>query len=134
LIEHVLALASARSPNETRFLAVVGASGSGKPSLVRAGLVSAFRWNKTSTDWRIHILTPTEHPSERLAGTLTYESNSVIATATLMDDLGRDERSPQIFAKRILGSLNGSRLLLVVDQFEELFALCRSEEERGAFR
>jgi WD40 repeat protein/transcriptional regulator with XRE-family HTH domain len=133
LIERVLALSAARSPNETRFLAVVGASGSGKSSLVRAGLVSALRWNKTSTDWRIHTLTPTEHPLESLAGTLTSESSSVIATATLMDDLARDERSLQIFAKRILGALNGSRLLLVVDQFEELFALCRSEEERVAF-
>ncbi len=133
LIERVLALTSTRSPHETRFLAVVGASGSGKSSLVRAGLLSALRWNKASTDWRIHILTPTAHPLESLAGTLTQESNSVIATATLMDDLARDVRSLQIFTRRILGSMNGSRLLLVVDQFEELFALCRSEEERTAF-
>src|SRR5262245_15901627 len=133
LIKRVLALTLGRSPHETRFLVVVGASGSGKSSLVRAGLVSALRWNKASTDWRIHILTPTAHPLESLAGTLTHESNSVIATATLMDDLTRDERSLQIFTKRILGSMNGSRLLLVVDQFEELFALCRSEEERASF-
>jgi hypothetical protein len=50
-----------------------------------------------------------------------------------MDDLARDERSLQIFAKRMLRSKNSSRLLLVVDQFEELFALCRSEEERVVF-
>ena len=50
-----------------------------------------------------------------------------------MDDLARDLRSLQIFAKRKLGSKNGSHLLLVVDQFEELFALCRSEEERASF-
>jgi WD40 repeat protein/transcriptional regulator with XRE-family HTH domain len=141
LIERVLALTlrqaqgglSTRSSHEMRFLAIVGASGSGKSSLVRAGLVSALRWHKTSTDWRIHILTPTAHPLESLAGTLTQESNSVIATATLMDDLARDERSLQIFTRRILGSMNGSQLMLVVDQFEELFALCRSEEERAAF-
>jgi WD40 repeat protein len=133
LMDRVLTLTSIRSPHETRFLAVVGASGSGKSSLVRAGLVSALRWNKASTDWRIHILTPTAYPLESLARTLTHESNSVIATATLMDDLARDERSLQIFTKQILASLNGSRLLLVVDQFEELFALCRLEEERVAF-
>lgn len=133
LTERVLALTSSELPHETRFLAVVGASGSGKSSLVRAGLVAALRWNKASTDWHTHVLTPTAHPLESLAGTLTYESNSVTATATLMDDLARDERSLQIFAKRILGSRNGSRLLLVVDQFEELFALCRSEEERASF-
>ena len=50
-----------------------------------------------------------------------------------MDDLARDPRSLQIFAKRKLGSKDGSHLLLVVDQFEELFALCRSEEERASF-
>ena len=133
LIERVLALTSSSSPHETRFLAIVGASGSGKSSLVRAGLISALRWNTASTDWRIHLLTPTANPLESLAGTLTQESNSVIATATLMDDLARDQRSLQIFTRRILGSLNGSCLLLVVDQFEELFALCRLEEERAAF-
>jgi WD40 repeat protein len=55
------------------------------------------------------------------------------ATATLMDDLQRDPRSLQIFAKRKLGAKDGSRLLLVIDQFEELFALCRSEDERAVF-
>src|SRR5688572_1787241 len=111
LVERVLTLTSIRSPHETRFLAVVGASGSGKSSLVWAGLVSALRWNKASTDWRIHILTPTAYPLESLAATLTQESNSVTATATLMDDLARDERSLQIFTKRLLGSMNGSCLL-----------------------
>src|SRR5262245_50815622 len=122
LIKRVLALTLGRSPHETRFLVVVGASGSGKSSLVRAGLVSALRWNKASTNWRIHTLTPTAHPLESLARALTRESSSVIATTTLMDDLARDGRSLQMFAKRILE--NGLCLLLVVDQFEELFALC----------
>jgi WD40 repeat protein len=131
--ERVLSLASTPSPESKRFLAIVGASGSGKSSLVRAGLVSALRWNTASTDWHVYVLTPTAHPLESLAARLTRESNSVTATATLMDDLAGDGRSLQIFAKRILGSRNGSRLLLVVDQFEELFALCRAEDERTAF-
>src|SRR5688572_18871518 len=42
LTERVLSLISSESPHETRFLAVVGASGSGKSSLVRAGLVPAL--------------------------------------------------------------------------------------------
>jgi WD40 repeat protein/transcriptional regulator with XRE-family HTH domain len=133
LTERVLALASRTSSGVMRFLAIVGASGSGKSSLVRAGLVSALRWNKASTDWHIHILTPTAHPLENLAATLTQESNSVAQVATFMDDLLRDPRSLQIFAKRKLGSKNSTRLLLIVDQFEELFSLCRSEEERIAW-
>src|SRR5690349_3452426 len=78
LTERVLALASSRSTHEMRFLAIVGASGSGKSSLVRAGLVPALRWNKSSTDWHIHILSPTAHPLENLAAALTHESDSVV--------------------------------------------------------
>ncbi|MDQ2692660.1 MAG: hypothetical protein M3Y68_11545, partial [Chloroflexota bacterium] len=133
LVERILSMTSRQSSNSPRFLAVVGSSGSGKSSLVRAGLVPALRWNKQSIDWQIHILTPTAHPLESLAASHTHESSSVAATATLMDDLRRDPRSLQIFAKRKLGARDGSLLLLVIDQFEELFALCRSEEERAKF-
>ncbi|HKY54192.1 MAG TPA: helix-turn-helix domain-containing protein [Anaerolineales bacterium] len=133
LVERVISLASKRQTNEERFLAIVGASGSGKSSLVRAGLVPTLRWNQASTDWQIHIITPTAHPLESLAISLTAENASVTSTATLIDDFLPDARSLQIFVKRKLGLENGSRLLLVVDQFEELFALCRSEEERTSF-
>ena len=133
LTARVLSLALSGSLNKGRFLAVVGASGSGKSSLVRAGLLPALRWDKTSADWNIHVFTPTSHPLESLAASLTRENNSVIPTAALMDDLGRDSRSLQIFAKRKLGLETNARLLLVIDQFEELFALCRSEDERTAF-
>ena len=133
LVERVLSPTSSESPDQIRFLAIVGASGSGKSSLVQAGLIPALRWNKKSIDWQIHILTPTAHPLESLATSLTPENPSASAIATLMDDFAQDPRSLQIFAKRKLGAKAGSHLLLVVDQFEELFALCRSEEERTAF-
>jgi len=133
LTERVLALASSRSQDERRFLAVVGASGSGKSSLIRAGLVPTLRWNKKSADWLIHTITPTAHPLESLARSLTHESSSVMATATLIDDLTRDPRSLQLFIKRTAEPRRAPHVLLVVDQFEELFALCRSEEERANF-
>jgi WD40 repeat protein/transcriptional regulator with XRE-family HTH domain len=126
LTERVLSL----TLNEPRFLAVVGASGSGKSSLVRAGLVSALRWNKSSTDWRIHIFTPTAHPLQSLAVTLIAEPSPA---AALAEDLRREENNLQIFVKRQLGSKKGVHLLLVVDQFEELFSLCRSDDERASF-
>src|SRR5829696_3246060 len=104
LVERVLSLTS----NGQRFLAIVGASGSGKSSLVRAGLVPALRWNQTSTDWRIHILTPTARPLESLAASLTSENPSIGTTAALINDFGQDSRSLQIFVKRKSGLENGS--------------------------
>src|SRR5215208_4868565 len=100
LAERIFSLTSSEAPLKTRFLAVVGASGSGKSSLVRAGLVAALRWNQKSADWHIYVLTPTAQPLENLASILTSESDSVLATSTLMDDLAHDPRSLQIFAKR----------------------------------
>ena len=131
LTERVLSLS--KVADSTRLLAIVGASGSGKSSLVRAGLIPALRWNKKSADWQIHILTPTANPLENLAASLTADSDSVIATSTLIDDLWRDPRSLYLFIKRQLPVENHTQALLVIDQFEEVFALCRSEEERISF-
>jgi WD40 repeat protein/transcriptional regulator with XRE-family HTH domain len=133
LVERVLSLTSRESQNHARFLAIVGASGSGKSSLVQAGLIPSLRWNKQSIDWQIHVLTPTAHPLESLATSLTDENQPVSTVTALMDDLANDPRSLSVFAKRKLGPKAGSHLLLVVDQFEELFALCHSEEEKAAF-
>ncbi len=133
LAERVLALVSGTQADQGRFFAIVGASGSGKSSLVRAGLVPALRWDKRSANWLIHVLTPTAHPLESLATSLARENGSLAATAALMDDLARDQRSLSLYIKRELKTTGGIYFLLVIDQFEELFALCRSEDERSAF-
>jgi len=133
LMERILSMTLARHSNQTRFLAVVGASGSGKSSLVRAGLIPALRWNEKSADWHFHIITPTAHPLESLATSLTLEETSLTSTTALIDDFARDERALNLFARRRFQSEGKSRLLLVVDQFEETFALCRSEGERVSF-
>lgn len=127
--------------NKARFLSVViGASGSGKSSLVRAGVIPALKRGdvlldgtkppKGSSDWRIHIITPTAHPLDALATELTRDSESVTAAATLLDDLTRDPRSLSLFLNR---KYPKGHTLLVIDQFEELFTLCRDEFEREAF-
>src|SRR5687767_207112 len=133
LTDRILSLTSNKATQQSRFIAIVGASGSGKSSLVRAGVIPTLRWNKKSADWQIYTLTPTANPLESLAASLTSEDSSVIATSTLMDDFAQDPRSLQIFVKRQLMLENHPKVLLVIDQFEELFALCRSEEARASF-
>ncbi len=110
------------------FLAIVGASGSGKSSVARAGLIPA--WKQENERSAIHVLTPTAHPLESLAASLTRESESVTATATLMDDMNKDPRSLRLYVKKSLGE---TKLLLLVDQFEETFTLCKEPTERKAF-
>lgn len=113
----------------SNFLAVVGASGSGKSSLVRAGLVPALQ--QTQPGLKVYVFTPTDHPLEALATTLTRHTDSIGVTAKFMDAMADDARSLHLAARRLVQ--NDEQLLLVIDQFEELFTLCRSEAERLAF-
>ncbi|MCI0556241.1 MAG: ATP-binding protein, partial [Anaerolineae bacterium] len=114
------------------FLAIVGASGSGKSSVARAGLIPA--WIKEHAERGIvHVITPTEHPLEGVAASLTRASESVTATSTLMDDLQRDTRSLRLYVRKLLSSSGETNMLLVVDQFEETFTLCKDLIERKAF-
>jgi WD40 repeat protein/DNA-binding CsgD family transcriptional regulator len=128
---------------QQRFLAVVGASGSGKSSVLRAGLIPALGSAEPLADgtlpptgshlWPVHLITPTARPLEALALSLTRDSESVTATTTLMEDLARDPRSLYLASRRLLDRSGGQQLLLVIDQFEELFTLCHVEAERKAF-
>jgi hypothetical protein len=121
LIEHI---------KENRFLAVVGASGSGKSSVVRAGIVASL---KDEPNWKIHIVTPTSDPLETLALALTRDSESVSAAKTLREDIRSDPESLHLYARRLMVGDSQARMLLVVDQFEELFTLCKDPKERIAY-
>lgn len=133
LANRVISLSEQAQAGNDRFLAIVGASGSGKSSLVRAGLVPALRWDKRAANWLIHILTPAAHPLESLAMSLTQETESVNPTLALIDDLKSDPRSLSVHVNRMLKTTGAPFLLLFIDQFEELFAVCRSELERSTF-
>lgn len=107
--------------NVHRFVGVVGTSGSGKSSLVRAGLIPAIHRGYLVGPvrrWRIVIFRPGSGPLSELAQSLAKEfglPESLGAIATLcLSNAGLVE-----FARANLGSEEG--LFLVVDQFEELF-------------
>jgi DNA-binding SARP family transcriptional activator len=112
------------------FVAVIGASGSGKSSVVRAGLLPALR--RTWREARVHVLTPTAHPLDALAATLLPGGTTSRAErVALLDELSRDPHGLQRFL-RLPGS-PAPRMWLVVDQFEEVFTLCDDAFEREAF-
>jgi len=113
----------------SRFVAVVGSSGGGKSSLVRAGLRGLLA-EETETeggkDWRCTEMRPGAAPLERLAealAALADDTDAEIAKARKdrvhyllrQSSFGLDEALPEI------GVDLGKSLLLVVDQFEELF-------------
>ncbi len=125
-------------------LAVVGASGSGKSSLLRAGLVPALthperfiagnRPLQNTADWDVRLMTPTGHPLTALATTVLAAGTPGDALR-LADELASYPRCLLAYLARAPFSRDGQgrRLALIVDQFEELFTLCPSEAERTTF-
>lgn len=109
------------------FVAVFGASGSGKSSLLRAGLVPAMRAD--GADWRTIVLTPGPRPVEELAARL---AGPLGVTATAVRDDLRANAGP-LWRQLLAAGGDDSRVLVVVDQFEEIFTLCGDAEERQAF-
>lgn len=116
----------------SRFLAVVGPSGSGKSSLVKAGLIPAL-WRGDipgSERWFVVEMIPGTHPLDELEVALTRVAAN--QAANLNDQLTRDNRGLVRTAGLILPN-DGSDLVLVIDQFEEAFTLVAEETERKHF-
>lgn len=130
---------------EAPFLAVVGASGSGKSSLVRAGLLPAIRQGflRGTTAWAVTVMRPGHRPYERLVAGLssrTLPANQGDATAdTLPPDLSEavlQVRSSDLGIMDALAPLGVSEeehVLIVVDQFEELFNFRRAHVRSDPF-
>ena len=119
----------------TRLLAVLGPSGSGKSSLVRAGLLPALRRGAlpASEDALIAVLTPGSHPLTALTAQLLrlYPGRGMHKT---IDELRDDSRTLHLAGTLALAGRPASdRLVWVIDQFEEVFTLCRDEGERAQF-
>jgi hypothetical protein len=122
-----------------RFLAIVGASGSGKSSVARAGMAAALKHDavRGSSRWPIAIFRPGWDPLESLAVALSRVVNvrqGASALADLIGELQRNEKALHLTARQSLPeNASGIMLVILVDQFEEVFTLCRNEDLRGAF-
>jgi hypothetical protein len=131
-------------------LVVIGVSGSGKSSLLRAGLIPALVRGDLgvpgSQNWPWLLFTPGEHPLKELAAQLAPETRTTPADAERI--LRSDPGAAADFARRACGAADagatpagsvtaglrsGPRLVVVVDQFEEVFTSCTDEAERSAF-
>jgi WD40 repeat protein/class 3 adenylate cyclase len=117
---------------QTRFLAVVGPSGSGKSSVVRAGLVPRIREGALpgSERWSVVEMFPGAYPLEELEAALLRVADR--PPTGLLEQLERDELGLLRAVKQLLAD-DESELVLVVDQLEEAFTLVEDEARRMQF-
>ncbi|NNE34518.1 MAG: hypothetical protein HKN13_04750 [Rhodothermales bacterium] len=119
-----------------RFLAVVGSSGCGKSSMVRAGLIPMLLGGFLVQDrdhWSIVRMKPGGAPIANLASSLAdiRDDQSSSEDAAALEKLIREEHVEGVvaFLKRQLQS--NENALILVDQFEELFAFRQHDEDEG---
>ena len=128
-----------RRLDENRFVAVVGTSGSGKSSLVRAGLLPSLYGGllrPAGSAWRVAVFRPGADPIGNLGralsapGILPREDDEDPQTVTLTEAVLR--RGALGLAQTVVEARlpAGENLLVVVDQFEEIFRFRRTSEHR----
>ncbi len=130
-----------RRLRRSRFVAVVGTSGSGKSSLIFAGLLPALRGGlrtRFGSSWRVAVMRPGARPIARLTTALGAAGigsgggedaemrDTMIETSLRRSDLGLIETVRQARLE--------DNVLVVVDQFEELFRIRPASGESGCDR
>jgi WD40 repeat protein len=119
---------------QSRFVAVIGQSGVGKSSLAQAGLLPELKAGALpgSAGWRTVVIRPGAHPAESLAAKIVALHGEGMNDT--VDRLAIDERTLHLAARLAVddGPADG-KLLVLVDQFEEIFTLCTDPDERAAF-
>ncbi len=111
--------------HESRFVAVVGSSGSGKSSLVRAGLIPKLQAGFLVEDrdtWHVARMQPRDQPFQNLVDSLLGVAGGgpEKASEEMLDEVR--ETGGQCIVDRLRPTLGATgNLLLLVDQFEEVF-------------
>ncbi len=130
-LEHLLATLS-DSSEPARFLALVGPSGSGKSSVMRAGLVPLLRRGALSgsQQWFYSQITPGTSPLAKLTDALI--SIAYDPPGDLRERLRAGTRGLRDMVDLLLTDEN-AEYCLIIDQFEEVFTLVEDEDERRWF-
>jgi WD40 repeat protein/energy-coupling factor transporter ATP-binding protein EcfA2 len=115
-----------------RFVVVVGPSGSGKSSLLRAGLVHHAQVNGVCGGGPVVVMTPGPHPLEECAIHLAALTDGCPSAshAALRTDPRCLHRTTHL---ALVKASSPGEVLVVVDQFEEVFTVCRDPDERAQF-
>jgi energy-coupling factor transporter ATP-binding protein EcfA2 len=117
-----------------RLLTVVGTSGSGKSSVVLGGLIPKLKANalSESESWQYYpLIIPGRNPLESLARSLCPSHTDPNQWIPEFAECLR--QSPDYLTQFIATSSPARPTVLVVDQFEEIFTLCRDEASQQAF-
>lgn len=129
-IEELVSLMSA-----TRFVAITGASGCGKSSLIKAGFIPRLTRTSgkdTSKEWEFTLFSPGEDPIGRMAEAFSLMARKASGShvpARSKEELEKELRSGNDGLTRLFNeipSISDRNLLIVIDQFEELFRFKRS--------
>jgi WD40 repeat protein/tetratricopeptide (TPR) repeat protein len=124
---------------KNKFLGVVGPSGCGKSSLLRAGMISALKTGfmaPAGARWRIAVMRPGSHPIKRLAEALMAESAlgperaGEAEAVSFLDAILRRGPLGLVEVLRETPIPQNTNLLLLVDQFEEIFRF-RTDQNRN---
>lgn len=118
-------------------VAIVGASGSGKSSVIYAGLIPRLRQKE---NWLIASFRPGNRPFRSLAGALVSllepnmsQTDQLLEINKLSSQLLQGNLSLQDVIESLRERDPNTRLLLITDQFEELYTQCRELEVRQRF-
>ncbi|WP_414588868.1 eIF2A-related protein [Scytonema sp. PCC 10023] len=121
-----------KAVNQQPLVGVIGPSGSGKSSVVYAGLFPQLR---ISGNWLIESIRPGDKPFYQLASVLvrllepeTGETAQLREAVGLAADMELGRITLPTVISRINERQTGKRLLLFIDQFEELYTLCQNKE------